>query len=413
MTRMVGIDRWRGWSGCINDEDDSSALRAAPTATTTAPTSPTASTVTTKKRIIYKFLKAYDTFCEVLGDDFMEYREFDFWYYKIGNGDANLTCKMSYNPKSPIFTDFPDTVVHTVLEKLLPAERMVVRNVSKKLRNLFDERYRVIKNVYMQVQDEEAILFFENHEELEKTFSCNGNDGNEKYLEIALEKVAKFTKNHKLEEFEVHFDDEAGEKHRWGLYDDVSDMFKASKAVLNTKKFSIELLRPDDAKAAFSHFKPGNLEDIEIEYFCTGYKYPKYPRCPRYDDDSDDSFEDNMGMYEQLTELAHWQKAKKVKIGVDDSLDFSIEALFHLENFEISLNKFTKNDAIKIRDVLLQTAHFQSGIITFSKDPGGTNMLKVFNPKYSGGENGPIIYKTKDSRFEIGLGYSSIEFKRI
>lgn len=38
--------------------------------------------------------EAYSKFCGVLGDELMEYREFDLWYYQIGNGDADLDCEM-------------------------------------------------------------------------------------------------------------------------------------------------------------------------------------------------------------------------------------------------------------------------------------------------------------------------------
>lgn len=40
--------------------------------------------------------EAYKSFCKQMGDDIMEYREFDFWFYTLGKEGVALDSEIRY-----------------------------------------------------------------------------------------------------------------------------------------------------------------------------------------------------------------------------------------------------------------------------------------------------------------------------
>ncbi|CCD31136.1 F-box domain-containing protein [Caenorhabditis elegans] len=92
--------------------------------------------------ILYEFLQkkpvfeAYKNFCKTIGDDLMEYREFDFWFYKIGKENADLSGKLIWNPDSLTLSNMPLKVVDTILENVEPIDRLPLGKVSQSLRSL-------------------------------------------------------------------------------------------------------------------------------------------------------------------------------------------------------------------------------------------------------------------------------------
>lgn len=247
--------------------------------------------------------EAYSKFCGVLGDELMEYREFDLWYYQIGNGDADLDCEMSWDPESRGLSDMPLAIVHNILENIPPLERFVIRDVSSNLRSLFDYHYPVIKKVTMEVNDGEARLKLNNQESLQQKFRKSDEDeDSNSYLENAMDQLETITTNNKLEEFELRFGNDPDERNRWELNGKFRMMFLFLRVQLNSvRKFSIGMLKPHDAQWMFFRFKPRVLEEIEIRHLTV--------KDTEFDDD--EVFEENMEIYKPLTELEHWQKAKK------------------------------------------------------------------------------------------------------
>lgn len=65
----------------------------------------------------------------------------------------------------------------------------------------------------------------------------------------------------------------------------------------------------------------------------------------------DDYVDETMDMYLALFELEQWKKIKKLRVW-DHRFTFPIENLFHLSGFEVKMEEFTVDDAIKIRDIL-------------------------------------------------------------
>lgn len=155
----------------------------------------------------------------------------------------------------------------------------------------------------MEVNDGEARLKLNNQESLQQKFRKSDEDeDSNSYLENAMDQLETITTNNKLEEFELRFGNDPDERNRWELNGKFRMMFLFLRVQLNSvRKFSIGMLKPHDAQWMFFRFKPRVLEEIEIRHLTV--------KDTEFDDD--EVFEENMEIYKPLTELEHWQKAKK------------------------------------------------------------------------------------------------------
>ena len=64
------------------------------------------------------FKEAYSKFCKTIGEDFMEYREFDFWYYRFLNGEFDLNYEKDKDKKIYELMDMPIVVMEKIVDNL-------------------------------------------------------------------------------------------------------------------------------------------------------------------------------------------------------------------------------------------------------------------------------------------------------
>nr|ACI49140.1 hypothetical protein Cbre_JD18.001 [Caenorhabditis brenneri] len=60
----------------------------------------------------------YKDFCEVIGDDVMEYRDFDFWFYRFLNGGYDISFERNREQKVYELSDMPIDIIGNVVEYL-------------------------------------------------------------------------------------------------------------------------------------------------------------------------------------------------------------------------------------------------------------------------------------------------------
>ncbi|EFO91947.1 hypothetical protein CRE_11449 [Caenorhabditis remanei] len=82
--------------------------------------------------------KAHKELCKVLGEDFVDYPEFEFWFARFARGDFELDYDRRSDPKARSFTDLPLEIFEKVIECLWIYERMRLRDVCKDIRYQFD-----------------------------------------------------------------------------------------------------------------------------------------------------------------------------------------------------------------------------------------------------------------------------------
>ncbi|EFP01580.1 hypothetical protein CRE_25938 [Caenorhabditis remanei] len=76
---------------------------------------------------------------KTLGDDFMTYPEFEFWYMRFAQGNFDLDYDISLEPKKRKITDLPVEIFEKVGDSLYFEDRVNLRLVSKDIQLLVDE----------------------------------------------------------------------------------------------------------------------------------------------------------------------------------------------------------------------------------------------------------------------------------
>ncbi|EFO91971.1 hypothetical protein CRE_11451 [Caenorhabditis remanei] len=81
---------------------------------------------------------AHKELCKVLGDDFIDYPEFEFWFSRFARGKLYLDYDRSSDSKPRSFTDLPQDVFKNVGEYLELHDRLLLRDVCKDIRYQVD-----------------------------------------------------------------------------------------------------------------------------------------------------------------------------------------------------------------------------------------------------------------------------------
>ncbi|EFP01573.1 hypothetical protein CRE_25945 [Caenorhabditis remanei] len=94
--------------------------------------------------ILHEFFKGKKPFeifrklMKKLGNDFMDYPEFEFWYLRFAQGKYDFDYDRSFDPKTRLFTDLPLEVFNKIGEYLKFEDRLQLRDVSKDIRDYVD-----------------------------------------------------------------------------------------------------------------------------------------------------------------------------------------------------------------------------------------------------------------------------------
>ncbi|PIC14671.1 hypothetical protein B9Z55_026900 [Caenorhabditis nigoni] len=110
-----------------------------------------------KTVILYEALKntpifgSYRRFCELVGHDVMEYKDFEFWYYRFYHGQTDFDYDRSADPVPKTIMDMPVSLMYKITENLDTVERTNLRTVNKSLKDVADSRPLVFDRVQITV----------------------------------------------------------------------------------------------------------------------------------------------------------------------------------------------------------------------------------------------------------------------
>ncbi|EFO91945.1 hypothetical protein CRE_11459 [Caenorhabditis remanei] len=77
---------------------------------------------------------AHKKLCKVLGADFIDYPEFEFWFSRFARGDFDLNYDKCFDPKTRSLTDLPLEIFKKIGENLEIVDRFQLRDVCKDIR---------------------------------------------------------------------------------------------------------------------------------------------------------------------------------------------------------------------------------------------------------------------------------------
>nr|ADE20038.1 feminization of germline protein [Caenorhabditis elegans]ADE20058.1 feminization of germline protein [Caenorhabditis elegans]ADE20061.1 feminization of germline protein [Caenorhabditis elegans] len=281
----------------------------------------------------------------------------------------NLTDELDLMKISgpPSFSDMPMETVYKIVGKVDPYSRLAVRKVCRKLRNVIDDTDPGFKYVKVDLSRYASRLWLTNIGRGAICYSRNSNDPGctvrrtsqsksieKTQLNAILDDLAVIVKNPKLrlDNFVIVSSHEASKQFVEWIRD-----IAQSGILLHTKKIKLDIFPLKDVFGVLSHCKPGFLEDIE--FYCY----------------------DSAGKMDEIINLEQWKRAKSINIEGRVCEDIPIEHFFHFSRITIKLRKLSVSDAIKIRDDLMKSAHFEYAYIKIIEgvDP---DVLRAINPNY-------------------------------
>ncbi|EFO91975.1 hypothetical protein CRE_11454 [Caenorhabditis remanei] len=196
--------------------------------------------------------EAHKNICETMGDDFIDYPEFEFWFSRFARGNFGLDYDRSSDPKTRSFTDLPLDVFNKIGENLKLHDRFQLRNVCKDVRFQVDNWDPKVTNIeyckgHWAVFQTELSYFASSIEEYNIPYSFYRNPV---YLVLNILRLPKL----QLEKLEIEEPDEYWKK----LIEELDE----SNRKLHVKK--VEFPSLSSSKIDLHFMIPGVLEEIEM-----------------------------------------------------------------------------------------------------------------------------------------------------
>ncbi|CAB60569.1 F-box domain-containing protein [Caenorhabditis elegans] len=301
--------------------------------------------------------------------------------------------------KAPSMSNLPLDAVHKVVEKVEPIDRLSLRKVCRNFRAIVDDKDPGFKSLWLDLFDNtfqfelfDAKSNAIQHDFNGRTCTVQFNDREKRCftrnaLKMALNDVSVLIKNPKFQLerfiFSTIYEDTEDVETAMNWFKSISDsgnLWKVGKIILRTSDCNIPRI--------LSSFQPAVLRSITIPYHL------------------------NLSTLVEIFKLEQWKMAKSASIKSCQRSRFPFENLVHLSKFRLQLGHFTVADAIKIRDVLLKSANFNSGtIIVF--DPSIIDILRVFDPNYNVMEDKGFYNDGEGAKFLITHNDHEMTIKRI
>ncbi|CAO4382262.1 unnamed protein product [Caenorhabditis nigoni] len=129
-----------------------------------------------KTCILYEVLKkkpifdSYRKFCDTVGQDAMEYPDFEFWYYRFYHGNRDFDYDRSADPEAKTLVDMPVVLMNKVANYLDPVERTYLRSMNHAIKAVADTFPPVFEKIEISVSDSSLYWKLNN-----QSFSCSNN----------------------------------------------------------------------------------------------------------------------------------------------------------------------------------------------------------------------------------------------
>ncbi|CAL2046887.1 unnamed protein product [Caenorhabditis brenneri] len=120
--------------------------------------------------IYYEYLNgmpifdSYRAFCYKLGDDVVDYREFERWFYRFSDGKMDLEDEKCPSSKNDLnLMELPIEVIKEVIQNLDVMDRLILRKVCKSFQILLDNSDPGVKSIALDFEISYASITYNNH----------------------------------------------------------------------------------------------------------------------------------------------------------------------------------------------------------------------------------------------------------
>ncbi|CAL2038497.1 unnamed protein product [Caenorhabditis brenneri] len=291
----------------------------------------------------------YKNFCKIVGDDAMEYRDFDFWWHRFAKGEFDLSYDRSKDPKMRELLDMPIDIMEEILKKLEHGERSMFRYLSKACRQTFDSLNYTFKKVELTFTAHSAKLLIGNYAVQYCRRKCSQpkvrsgtepltvrNKVDKQPWRKALEEFNQIFKNpkHRIQELYINYKGKIWQS----AFITQSLKSLGHQLNVNSYKFKIVWRKVQDIDRGIqarimehlTFLKAGVLEDLSFE--CE----PLIPLVL-----SRDMF------FEEIINTDQWKQAKRLTTNFHIA---NISDLMHFRSLDINFGLIDRKDAMYIRN---------------------------------------------------------------
>ncbi|CAO4382070.1 unnamed protein product [Caenorhabditis nigoni] len=302
-----------------------------------------------KTVILYEALKknpifsSYRNFSKLVGEGAMEYKDFEFWYYRFYHGQTDFDYDRSMDPVPKTIMDMPVSLMYKITEELDTVERTYLRTMNKSIINIADSHPLLFDNIEIAVSNHnlEWTLNY-------KYFCCAKKDNgctlqtptkkieiDDSFMKKGLEYLARILKR---PDIQVNH-----------LYLSVSDQTQALDdlfpAPFHVKSVKLHAFETNQTFPFVLAMNPGRLESIHLD------------SCRTVDRDQILRFFES----EQFKQAKHVQLQER--LNEEDLARFS-----HLKSFKCQLNSFEPVDFQRVRDIISTFKELESCELRYRGD---------------------------------------------
>ncbi|EFO95462.1 hypothetical protein CRE_08988 [Caenorhabditis remanei] len=338
--------------------------------------------------------EAYKNFCEAVGNDVIDYVEFEYWFYRFYHGNLDFDYDRTNDPKPLTINDLPMEMINEIIGHLdsmsdtWTQDSFNVRRVSRQFRPVIDKFKSMYGLILFYIDKEEVQLRLDYHSVQYKIgkndcFVQYINECNEfDRLNIGLSDLSAVLTNSKtpITVFEISTSNpestEAVPKFIETLSKEVCPLFYA-------KNVQLDAPRNDYLIPFLSLFKPGVLEEIKLIY-------------AKLDDDTFAKLVE-MDQFKQLRSFGNNTFLKQSSDDYDPISLSQLKQLSHLASFEVDMDHVSAEDIVILRDILSQFANLESAEISLMDPMILSEIGKALGIEYDNSEQITYCHPIKNS----------------
>ncbi|CAO4382072.1 unnamed protein product [Caenorhabditis nigoni] len=118
-----------------------------------------------KKRPIFD---SYRNFCKLIGQDVMEYLDYEFWYYRFYHQQLDFDYDRSSDPVPKTIMDMPVSIMYKITGNLDTVDRIHLRSMNKSIKEVVDSYPPIFPKISIEFIENGLIWKLDN-----KKFKCS------------------------------------------------------------------------------------------------------------------------------------------------------------------------------------------------------------------------------------------------
>ncbi|CAL2046878.1 unnamed protein product [Caenorhabditis brenneri] len=344
--------------------------------------------------IHHPVFSVYMHFCKVIGDDVIDYQEFDFWFYRFFNGEFDSDSRRGENKKPCELENMPLDIMKNVVEYLDIIDRVSLERTSQSLR-LFSQDQKVFQPfLKLDVFDDSVYISFgkEDHQiDQIIQYKNEGNDCVKTYrgvrvlrdvssLKIALQNFKKILGNPKLYVktlFIISWCERC-----------IEDALKFTH-LLHVQHLSLSTHSMRTLLNILPSLTPGYLTTITID------------------------INSEKAVIGKTVEMDQWKQAKYLDMGISQFIG-PLRHLYDFKEFTIGREELFIDDVREMKEILLKSPDFQKCDLVVRKSIDPNLILQVFGGPIEGSID-TCHYPTPNSTeyFEIIVNKDFMKIERL